>query len=1146
MLWTKLLAFTLLAAVLAAAQLATGSLFGTVQDPSGLPVAGATITLTHSGTGRQVEVYSNERGDFVINGVDPGRYVLGVSSAGFKRAERQGIVVSSGDRLPLGIVTLELGGVTEIISVSAQGAFVQTRSAERADVITPKQVENLLIRGRNIIELVQLMPGVVLRSQPQELSSTSNFNVMGNRHTTNNITIDGIPAADMGNGSQLKLTVSQDAVAEVKIMASNYQAEYGRMAGSNVVVVTKSGTKDFHGLASYFKRHEQFNANDFFNNMNGIKRPRYRYNTWTYNVGGPIYIPGVFNRNREKLFFNWGQEFWPISRAQNGRVTVPTELERRGDFSQTLDLNNRLLPVHDPLANNAPFPGNIVPLSRIDRNGQALLNVFDLPNFFDRSISRGQYNYVFTAQTDAPKYTHSLKIDYNANSNNTFTFGWNGFNEDHKGSVGIPSSGGLNWPQMVKTWATHPRGYTARYTRIISPTVLNEFSFGWLTQPADDFYEDSELRRMQRDQVGFLAGQFSRRANPLNVIPNATFGGVPSPANLTIEGRFPLYNRYHILNWGNNLSVTRGTHTVKAGVYVEVFRRNQKKAVNFNGLFDFGRNVNNPLDTNYAYSNALLGYYNTYQESSDAAWMNVRSTGIEWFVQDNWRVNRKLTLDYGIRFYIIPPLYERDDNIAGFVPERFDPSRRAQLIQPGFDANRTRVGVHPITGEIYAAAQIGAIAPGVGDPYNGMLVDSQARDYPRGLMENRGIQFGPRFGFAYDVFGDGKTAIRGGGGIFYNRFFTETFFNPFVGQPPIIETPILNFGRIENLLSSRGLIYPTNVFAADPAGYLPTVMNFSLSVQRDIGFGTVLDVGYGGSLGRHLYWRRDINPIPMGANFNPANSDPTIPGRPLPAPFLRPIPGYNNINSIEGASSSNYHALLVSAKRRFTRGIEFGLAYTWSKALDFNDTDTESISPLVNARVWNYGLAGFDRTHIVNLNYVWDIPAIRWSNSTARMLINGWQISGITSFVSGEPLGIGYTTTTAVDITGTPSQGARIVVLDNPVLPKRERTFSRNFRTDVFRLPERGTIGNAAKTLIRGPGINNWDIALFKNFPIREQVRIQFRWELYNAFNHTQFSSVDTTARFDTATGQQVNARFGEFTAARNPRQMQFALRFFF
>src|SRR5262249_15448642 len=259
-------------------------------------------------------------------------------------------------------------------------------------------------------------------------------------------------------------------------------------------VITKSGSKDFHGLASYFKRHEQFDANNFFNNRDGLPKSRSRFNTWTYNIGGPIYIPGKFNRKRDKLFFNWGQEFWPIPNSSPGRLTMPTDLERRGDYSQTVDLNNRLIAIRDPVS-NSPFPGNVIPTSRLDPSGTALLKVFAAPNFFDRNISRGNYNYVFNATTNDPKYTHSLKVDYILDSNNTISGAWNAFNEHHTGSVGIPSAGGLNWPQMIKTWGTVPRGYSTRYNHIFSPALLNEFSFGFLNQPANDTYTDDELNK---------------------------------------------------------------------------------------------------------------------------------------------------------------------------------------------------------------------------------------------------------------------------------------------------------------------------------------------------------------------------------------------------------------------------------------------------------------------------------------------------------------------------------------------------------------------------------------------------------------------------------------------------------------------------
>ncbi len=1140
----KLFFLSLICAIRLTAQIATGTIAGTVQDPTGLPVPGANVRLVEPATGRERTGASNERGDFVFTGLDAAQYDITVAANGFKQAARKGLILATGVRLPVGVIALELGSASESVSVSARAAVVQTQSSERADLISSVQLQGLLTRGRNVTDLIALMPGVVVTNQQDDLSNNATFFVQGNRSTTNNVTVDGVPATDLGNGSQLKLTVSQDNVAEVKVLLSNYQAEYGRMAGSNVQIITKSGTRDFHGLVSYFKRNEEFNANNFFNNRNGTSIPRYRFNTWTYNVGGPVTSPGVFNKSREKLFFFWGQEFWPTQFGATGQVTVPTAPERIGDFSQSVDVNGASIAIKDPNTGQT-FAGNRVPASRIDANGQALLKLFPLPNFLDRTISKGQYNYVFTTPRLDPKRTDTLKLDYNLNANNTVSGGYSRFNEDQTGSVGLPDSGGVNWPMMKKTWSSHGRSWTGRYTRIITPALLNEFSSGWLSQPANDLYSNDQLALVQRDTVGFHISQFAPSANPLNIIPNATFGGVSGAANLTSEGRFPLFNRYNLFTWADNLTWNRGEHTFKAGLYAEYFRRNQKKAVAFNGLYDFGRNANSPFDTNYAYANALIGAFASYNEVTGPGWMNVREKGVEAFLQDNWRITRRLTLDYGIRFYWVPPLSERDDMISAFVPSQYSASQTVRLIQPGKNAQGARIGIDPVSGQTYVQGLIGAIVPGSGNPYNGMVTAKNTTGVPHTIVGDRGIQYGPRFGFAYDATGDGKTAIRGGGGIFYNRYFTETFFGQFVGQPPLLQNPSVSYGTLSNFSPSSSFVFPGNVFTADQKGKLPTVMNYSLSVQRDIGFGTIVDVGYAGSLGRHLFWRRDINPIPIGADFVPSNFDPTTPGKALPAAFLRPVVGYNNVYDLEGASSSNYNSLQVTGRRRFSHGLQFGASWTWSKSMDYNDNDTDNVTSLVNARVWNYGLASFDRTHVVTINYIWDIPGVRWRNLAARLAFDGWQLSGITSFVSGQPLSVDFTTVNATDISGTPSLSPRIYITGNPVLSKDQRTFSHNFRTDVFRVPATETIGNAARTEIRGPGINNWDMALFKNFPIHERMTAQFRAEAYNVFNHTQFSAIDTIARFDAA-GNQVNGRFGEFTAARNPRIMQFALRFQF
>jgi hypothetical protein len=367
-------------------------------------------------------------------------------------------------------------------------------------------------------------------------------------------------------------------------------------------------------------------------------------------------------------------------------------------------------------------------------------------------------------------------------------------------------------------------------------------------------------------------------------------------------------------------------------------------------------------------------------------------------------------------------------------------------------------------------------------------------------------------------------------------------------QAPIADAPTIFYSTFGQLQSSTALAFPQDINAIDPVGKVPSVMNMSLAVQRNAGFSTIVDVAYVGSLGRNLQWRRNLNTIPFGTNFLPANADPANRAVPLPPNFLRPYPGYGNITHVEFASSSNYHSMQVSANRRFSRGLQFGLAWTWSKAMDYNSAVGEAVSNLVGRRVWNYGPSAFDRTHVLRVNWLYDVPnvPVRWG--AARQLLHHWQFSGIYGFNTGEPLPINFSTTTPLDITGSPTDGARVVLTGEPNLPAGERSFSRNLRTEAVSLPAVGTIGQSTRFPIRGPANTNWDLTLFKNFPIREAIRLQFRWELYNAFNQTQFSAIDTGARFDPrAPGSpQVNARFGEFTAARNPRIMQFALRFYF
>jgi hypothetical protein len=1131
----------LLSSSLVFGQSISGSIVGSVVDPSGLAVIGADITLTQITTGAQRKAVTDDRSDFVFGTLPPGVYSLKVEMSGFKTLTKEGINLSAAERLPVGKLTLQIGALTESVTVEARGAVVQTASAERSGTITSTQVDQIAIRGRNVMELLQLLPGVVNNSDSDVISRSWNLNVNGNRQNTTSVSLDGMATNAIGNNNNMLIMVSQDSIAEVKVLLTNYQAEYGRMSGANVQLVAKSGAKDFHGGASYYKRHEQFNANDFFNNQVGATKPRYRYNTFNYNVGGPVYVPGKFNTDKDKLFFFWNQEFWPMKTATAlQRLTVPTELEKSGDFSQSVDLNNKLIAIKDPTTGKT-FPGNLIPSSRLDRNGQALLSVFPNPNFFDRGISGGKYNYIYQGENNQPKQTTMLKLDFNVNSNNLITFNFSEHGDSNQGPfVGHD----MKWGILNDKRTFDGKAFIGSYKRIFSPTLINELNVGYIDRPETETYQDT-VANVQRDKVGFNVSQFNPAANPLNLLPEAVFPDVTGYAQIGYDGRFPLYTTHKIATVNDNITKTLSSHTIKAGLYYDfLWRGASDNSIIPTGRFDFGRDVNNPLDTNYAYSNTVLGVFKSYTETTSKPFPKWRLSNIEWFAQDTWKITRRFTLDCGMRFMVVVPIYERDNKIAGFLPSAWKAADTVRLIQPTTVGGK-RVGVHPVTGEIYPATVIGYIAPGTGNAVNGMVSPLSDSSLPRGLVNNRGVQYAPRIGFAWDLAGNGRTAVRGGFGMFYNRQNLDAQILNHAFMPPVVDNPVVNYGTLATFLGSSGLASTQNVLGIDTIGKIPTVYNWSLTVQRDLGFGTVVDVGYVGSVGRHLEWQRDLNVIPAGANFLPTNIDPTT-GKAFAKPFLVPYTGYNNLNYREWAASSNYHSLQVTANRRFARGVQFGASWTWSKAMDYNSGDTDTVSALLPIRIWNYGLSGFDRTHILKLNWLWDVPRAPVSNSVLNKIINYWQLSGIASFVSGNPMNVGWSTTTAVDITGTPTQGARIVVLDNPVLPKSERTFNRFFNTDVFALPKVGTFGNAARTVIRGPGTNNWDVAVFKNVPVNERMRFQFRLETYNTFNHTQFSGLDTGARFDPATGKQVNTRFGELTGARSPRIIQLALRFLF
>ncbi len=1148
----------------------TGQISGTLTDPNGGVVPNAKVEVINEETAQARVVTADSEGNFIVTQLLPGTYSLFVTATGFKKFEQRGIILTANDRVAVRKVTLEVGDVTQTVTVTADQALVKTESAERAGLIDEQQIQSIALKGRDYMGLVRLLPGVVDTAN-REAPGWNNLvgvTVNGSRGGTLNLTLDGVSSLDTGSQLGPYLAPGLDAISEVKVLLTNYQAEYGRSSGGTINVVIKNGTRDFHGGGFYFKRHEQFNANEFFNNLRHVPKQRYRFNYWGGNIGGPVIIPGTdFNKGRDKLFFFFSQEYLPRRYpTRQGTITYPTQLERNGDFSKSFDTGGRLIVVRDPQTGQ-PFSGNVIPANRIDANGQKLLNIFPLPNFVDPT---NNYNNVFQSTVDQPRREEILRMDWNISQKTTFYARGIESYEAFKGDFNFVLASNV-WPQFPIAYQIKSKGLVSTLIHTFDPTLTNEFTFGVnrALQTVDPLNQ-AGIDRNDREKVGLTLPQFYPAINPLRLIPNATFGGISNAPQFNIEQRFPFFGTNNIWNYSDNLSKIWGAHNLKAGFYLEYTTRNAARAAAFNGTFSFDRNTNNPLDTNHPFANALLGVVNSYTEADKKLNGHARYKNVEWFLQDNWKVSKRLTLDYGLRFYYIQPTLSAGDNLALFDPRLYDASKQPALMTPYClnNANpcsgNNRVARNPVTGQTLPSVKIGTFATGTGTPFQGMNVVKES------VLNSPGVNFGPRIGFAYDLFGDGKTAVRGGLGIFYDRFNDDQVLQ-LVELPPNVITATANFTTIKDLLATPLSVSPAGVFGIQRDYDSPAVYNFSLGVQRDIGFHTVLDVSYVGSLARYLLQRRSINSINYGQRFLPASIDPTVAGgaTPLPDNFLRPYKGYGDINYIEFASNSNYHALQVQANRRFSSSLSFGLSYTWSKAMDLVDGNNNNINPFIDPNVRNYGKAGFDRTHNFVINYVYRVPGLSkyWNNGFTRQALDGWEVSGITSLISGAPSGIGYALVQARDLTGASGGGvdSRVVLIANPVLSgdQRDKTCAHSFaatntaaqatavgchlNANSVRPPtDAGDFGrgNAAKDLFRLPGTNNWDISVFKNFNLAREgkVRMQYRLEMYNAFNHTQFTGVDTTGRFD-ANGNQVNALFGSYTSAANSRRIVMGLK---
>jgi hypothetical protein len=1171
-------------------QTVSSGLQGTVLDPANAAVTGVPVTLTGTETGVTRATSTDSSGLFRFLDLSPGTYSVSIKAPGFKGFTQTDIVIAANETRDAGKLTLSIGATSETVTVTAEAATIQLASSEKSTAIDGSQLSNVTLRGRDIFGYLKLVPGVIDNS----FGSTN----AGNRDVTSpnairgitingntsalNFSVDGITDMDTGSNSTLHYEPNADAVQEMKVLSSNYQAEFGRNSGGTITVVTKNGTQQFHGSAVWNHRNEGFNANLWQNNRNGRNATTgvpnsyispYRFNVETYTIGGPIYVPHHFNANKNKLFFFWSQEYTGQF-ATGGTQTkyTPTALERTGNFSQSFQNNGTLTAIIDPNT-NSPFPGNIIPASRITPLGQAMLNFFPLPNFVGTGSQANIVNYTEAASATHPRRNDVLRVDINPTSKLNGYFRYINDHDDMAAlyqGVQFSSDIGGTLGQTGIANIDHPNpghGYSGTATYSISPTLINEFTVGksWNTW---SYYTADGGKSQDRSLLPNIPVLFpiptatpagaSATNGYFNLLPQFQFGGVSGGSAMnftrsgTSAGNYENFNTIWTVQ--DNLSKVVGKHSFKVGVYIENNHKIQPSTPPYAGSFNFSPDsLNGVNNTTNGYANGLLGFVDSYQQQTARAVFNVAYWNAEFYIQDNWRVSSRLTLDIGLRFYHQTPQVDVNNTFSNFVPGNYTKSGVPRVYIPGTSAGK-RVAIDPANGTVAPVAYIGLYVPNSGNPADGLQVLG-LNGVPLAPYNQSPLAMAPRFGFAYDLTGDGKTALRGGFGIFYNRLDGNQVYN-LSGQAPISFLPQVNYTTFAQIASSgNNLVFGPSTLSMWPAAQVPwdRAQNASLNVQRSISRNMVVDVGYTGNWGYNQQLSYDINPIPIGtrAPFNSANADATNGNKTLPDILLRTIfPAFNTINGYNHTGHTNYHALTASLQQRFSHGLSAGLAYTFSRAMG-----TTSFNPVVaNNEAYNYGRLSFDRRQNLQASWAYEIPGLghKLHSKVLGAVTDRWTLSGIFSMQSGAPFNPGFSIVGGTpDYTGTPDVGARINVVGNPManvpagLYYNPAAYAPPALGTTITTPVLGNLGGGSG-LLSLPMITNWDATMSKFIPLFGERRgLKLQAQAYNVFNHTEYNSVGTGLTYD-ALGRQTSLTAGVFNGTLPARVMAFSARFEF